>query len=496
MTRRTLGASAFWRMSETIGNEVVSFVAFTLLARLLAPDDFGAVALAGAVMVLLQVALYHGSTESLIQLPGYEPRHAHAALAANARLGAALAALGALAAWPMALWLGRPEFAHILWALLPSLLVRSLCSPMLAALRRQMDFRAIAIRTMAGVSVGGVVALLLAHAGAGPWSLVAQQWTSELVGFAVLAFTSPVKPWRAKWDRAALDDLLPVAMPVMGAQLTTTAARRLDTLAIGSHLGDHAVGIYFMVYRLVFAVQMVTQHALGELSLVVLSKVAGPAAAPAQRAPAVLAVLQLALVPIGVAFGLLTLLGPLLVPLLFGEAWREAAQPLVVMAAFAPAGALVGIVGSALVAGGHAHAFKRLSIGVALVQLIAIAVAARWGLLAVAWAVGLAQLAALPVALAQLARLTGIRGADMLRALTPVTLVYGLALGVAMLGVADTPLLVVADAAAFVGLMGGLAALVLRRPWRLVAGAVSKAQPGDAAADGTAGPTTPATERA
>jgi hypothetical protein len=106
------------------------------------------------------------------------------------------------------------------------------------------------------------------------------------------------------------------------------------------------------------------------------------------------------------------------------------------------------------------------------VQLLAIAVSARWGLLAVAWAIGLAQLVALPVALAQLGRLSGIAPAAMARALAPVSAVYLLALGVTLVGPADRPMLAVADAIAFVATMLVLAALLLRRPWRFVSGAV------------------------
>lgn len=464
----SLGSSAFWRLTETVGNELVSFLAFVFLARMLTPHDFGAVALAGSIMVLLQAVLYHGCTDALVQLPSCEPRHARAALAANFRLASALVAAGAAIAWPLALLLERPEFAHLLWALLPSLWLRSLCAPMLAALRRGMDFRSIALRTLLGVLVGGLAALTLGHLGAGAWALVAQQWTSEVVGFAVLAIASPLKPWSGCWNRSALDELLPVALPVTGAQLSNQAARRLDTLAVEWHLGHQAVGIYFLVARLVFAVQMVTQHGLGDVALVVLSRASGR---PQVRNALVLQVLRLSALACTVAFGLLALLAGELVPLLFGPSWQEAAAPLAALAALAPAGSMVALVGVALVAAGDARSFQRLSIGLAVVQLAVIMVSAAWGLWAVAVAIGAAQCAALPVALHVLHRSLGVSRRRLLQAIGGPLLLYGgaamAAISVAAPGGAWSSNWLAA--ALFVLLMGAGGVWLGRTPWRDVA---------------------------
>ncbi len=489
MTRPTsLGTSTFWRISETLGNEFVSFGVFVMLARLLAPADFGSVALAGAIMVLMQAVLYHGSTDSLIQLAGCERRHSAAALAANLRLAAAMVLVAAVAAWPIALLLDRPEFAHILWTLLPSLLLRSLCAPMLAALRRQMDFRSIALRTLLGVAAGGLIAMVMAHSGFGAWSLVAQQWIGELVGFAVLTIASPVKPWSARWDRRSLDELLPVALPVMGAQLSNNAARRLDTFAVETQLGHQAVGIYFMAYRLVLAVQMVTQHGLGDVSLVVLSRHAGDAAA---RNAAVLRLLGLAMLPTGLAFGLLALLAPCLLPLLFGSAWAAAVDPVMVLAALAPAGALVALMGVSLVAAGQAQAFKRLSIGTSLAQLAMIFAAAPWGLVAVSFAIGAAQLLAVPLAAAVLRRSLGITAGELLRSLAPMTLLYAVSLVVGAWSVGSVSAgwpSVVFGSAAFAVLMLGIGLVMARPAWRALSGSwhqASTAVPGSSASFGS-----------
>jgi O-antigen/teichoic acid export membrane protein len=466
VSQKKVAASAIWRATETAGTEAVAFGVFTLLAHLLAPEDFGAVALAGSILTMLQGLLYHGFTEALIQRAVVSDAHHRTALAANFVFAALLVALGLAAAWPLGWVFGRPEFPYVFAALVPSLLLRGLSSPMLAALRRDMDFRSIAIRTLLGVLIGGGIAVWMAHRGVGYWALVAQQWSVEVVGFVVLAAASPSKPWRLRWHTASLRELLPVALPVMGAQFLSNAARRLDTVALGVFMPNRAIGIYFMVYRLVFAAQMVTQHGLSEVAMVVLSSINTDAE---RYRRGLLRALRLMTYLCACGFGLLAVAGPWLVPLLFGAAWQPATAPLRILAALSTGGAVVSIAGVILVASGHATTFSRLAIGTAFLQLVAVGISARWGLVAVAWAAGLAQCAAVIPALMLLARHYQLTWSSLVAELLPIGLTFGLALGTAYeLNTLREPWVAhTAGTGAFIAIMGIGALVLLRRDRRI-----------------------------
>ena len=424
-----VASSALWRAIETAGTELVAFIVFTTLARLLVPDDFGAVALAGSIMTMLQGLVYHGFTEALIQKADVTDAHHRAVLAANLSLAALLVGLGLLAAWPIGWLLGRGEFPIIFCALLPSLLFRSMSSPMLASLRRELDFRAIAIRTLLGVCVGGVMAVMLARQGAGYWALVVQQWSAELVGFVVLARVSPCKPWRLRWNMPALRELVPVALPVAGAALLSVAARRMDTVVLALFLPNSAVGIYFFVYRLVFAAQMVTQHGMSEVAMVVLSSINKDAE---RYRSALLRAMRLMSFVCACAFGLLAVAGPWIVPFVFSNTWAPATEPLRVMAAMSVGGAVVSVAGVTLVASGYAAAYSRLVVGSAFAQLLAVAVTARYGLVAVAWGVGIAQCLSIIPALRMLSKHYDLPVLRLAQQVLPTLLLFAAAMGVAL----------------------------------------------------------------
>jgi O-antigen/teichoic acid export membrane protein len=427
-TRRRITASVIWRGIEAGGNELIAFGVFTVMARLLAPEHFGAVALAGSILTLMQVVLYNGFTEALIQHPNPSDAHHQTVSLANLVFAAALGCLGVALAWPLGALLGRPDFPLIFCAFLPSLLLRGLSSPMLAALRRELDFRSIALRTLLGVVIGGGVAIVLARHGAGHWALVAQQWSYELVSFSVLAFASPKKPWQLRWNGVALKDLLPVALPVMGANLCSNAARRLDTVALGLFLADREVGIYFLVYRLVYAAQLVTQHGLNDVAIVVLANMNTD---DERYRRGLLQTLRLSSFVCCCGFGLLAVVGPWLLPIVFGADWEPAAKPLQVLAALSTGGAVVSVAGVVLVAGGRAKSFGQLATFAAVFQLAAVFAAARWGLESVAWAAGLAQVAMILPAMIVVGRSYRLPLAKVAAELLPVAVIFVLSLGAA-----------------------------------------------------------------
>ena len=462
-----VASSALWRAIETAGTELVAFIVFTTLARLLAPDDFGAVALAGSIMTMLQGLVYHGFTEALIQRADVTDAHHRAVLAANLSLAAVLVAFGLLVAWPIGWVLGRSEFPIIFSALLPSLLFRSMSSPMLASLRRELDFRAIAIRTLMGVCVGGVMAVILAQRGVGFWALVVQQWSAELVGFAVLVRVSPCKPWSLRWNMAALRELIPVALPVAGAALLSVAARRMDTIVLALFLPNRAVGIYFFVYRLVFAAQMVTQHGMSEVAMVVLSSINREAE---RYRVALLRAMRLMSFVCACAFGLLATAGPWIVPFVFSDTWAPAAEPLRVMAALSVGGAVVSVAGVTLVASGYAAAYSRLVVGSALAQLLAVALTARYGLVTVAWGVGIAQCLSMIPALRMLSKYYELPVLRLVQQILPTLLLFGVGMALALwLGrMGDAWYVELRAVLAFCAVMG-LGALLLLRKEREIA---------------------------
>ena len=460
--RARVTRSALWRAVEMAGSEGLSFLIFLVMARLLVPEEFGVVAIAGAIVQVAAVVLHRGLPDALIQASKLDDEQIRSALTLSILAASAMTLVIVVAAWPLGWLLGRDHFPAIMVALAPVLVLQGAMLPLHAILRRRFEFRAIAVRTLAATSIGGAVAIVLAHRDWGPWALVAQQWLSTVIGALLVYKFSPVRPWPLRISRDAVEPLLDVARPVLVGGFLMHSTRRFDAVALGLFVTDHEVGLYFLVARLVFSVQLLTTYSIGDLGLVVLSRLQ---AEPAKLAAAVRRAFRLTAYTCLLCFGGLMIAAPSLVPLLFGEEWSDAVVPLQAMAALSAFGALATVATQVLVAVGAADDAGRISARSSLLQLVAIFGGAALGLMPMVVALGVVQAVMLWPALKHIGERTRLDRATVLRDLVPIVAGWLLALAAGW-GVSSAQLtgiaLQVLPGLAFAGVMLGCG-LVWRR---------------------------------
>lgn len=419
--------SAAWRALEMAGSEGLSFLIFLATARLLVPEEFGVVAIAGAIVQVAAVVLHRGLPDALIQAPHLDDDQIRSALTLSILGAGAMTLVIVAAAWPLGWLLGRDHFPAILAALAPVLLLHGATLPIHAILRRRFEFRAIAMRTLAATAIGGLVAIVLADRDAGAWALVAQQWVAMLIGAVLIFRFSPIRPWPLRLSRDAIEPLLDVARPVLVGGFLMQSTRRFDAVALGLFVTDHEVGLYFLVARLVLSVQLLTTHSIGELGLVVLSRMRGD---PEKLAAAIRRAFRLTAYACLLCFGGLMVIAASLVPLLFGSEWIDAIRPLQVMAALSAFGALATVATQVLVAVGAATEAGQISARSSFLQLLAIFGGAALGLMPMVIALGAVQALMLWPALARIAERTRLERATVVRDLAPIVGAWLVALAI------------------------------------------------------------------
>ena len=82
-SKARLISSSFWSSLEKGSLEVVSFVVFLVLARLLQPEDYGAVALALVFVTLMSTISTLGVSAALVQIEELDDRHLSSAFWAS-----------------------------------------------------------------------------------------------------------------------------------------------------------------------------------------------------------------------------------------------------------------------------------------------------------------------------------------------------------------------------------------------------------------------------
>lgn len=390
----------FWRVVEVIGSEILAFGAFVLLARLLMPDHFGVVSQATLFILSAQLLLQQGLPEALVQKQDIGEAHVDSCFWANLALGACAALLLTLVAPLVAFLLAEPLLSPVLMALSPTLILLAASRIILARLRRAFRFEGFMALNVAATLAGALAAVGLAAGGYGVWSLVAQQWTYATVGLIAGCLV-------AKWTPSLRFDINHVremwafsSFTVLEAFLAF-CARRLDLLILAVFWSAHEVGFYFLANRLLFSAGMLTYYSISHLGLPFLARLVSDEEAYREAIYRTMRLVSLACLPslIGLA-----LVAPLFVPVLFGDVWTKSVAPFQALAAFSIFYAFVLMGGQVLISAGHARDAMILSAVAMVLFLIAVSLAAPFGIVWAAISGGLANMLVLPIYGLQLKR--------------------------------------------------------------------------------------------
>ena len=427
-----------WTMGAFGANRLLVFASTLVLARLLAPEDFGIVAAGLTLVLYLEVALDLGLGAAVVyeQETGIS-RRVQTAFTVTITVATALTVLGMVLAPLLADFFRASNETTLFRAIFLSILLRGAGQVPDALLRRDLRFVArSATDTARGVVRLGVT-VGLAFAGAGPWAIVGGLLASDVTGTTLVWALARFRP-TFTLDRAALKVLLGFGGSVVLLKALDAVATDIDYLVVGRILGLTALGHYTIAYR------------LPELLLLnvfwVFSSVAFPIYAavrsskPRDFGGAVLHALRLVtLYSLPVAVGL-ALLSRDTVLVLFGDKWAPAVLPMTLLALTAIPMSLGYASGDVFPAIGRPGLLLAFNVPMSAVLVVCLIAAAPYGITAVA-AAHLGVTTVYGIARVLLAnRIVGTTLAGSVRAMRP-----GLAAAAGVLLVAG-PVRLLADA--------------------------------------------------
>lgn len=401
---RRVGRSLMWVVSEKGGVTVLSLVTIALLSRLLGPDLMGVAAL-GLTLVQILIAVVSGPLHNAI-VQRKDAQHADFATAfwMATGMGVLLAGAGFALAPLVSRAFGDPRVGPIYAWMGLSLIAAGSEAGLAAQLRRQMRFRALAVRTMVSRIGGAVVAVGMAYAGFGVWSLVAQQLAAVSLGSCLLALAVPRLPGLV-FSTASARALARYAAPLLGAAVLSNLQARILVLFVGQVFGTTTLGYVHVAQRAIQALQDFAGSAFQQLALPLLARHQEDRAALANGFRRATALLSAAVLPLFV--GLATV-APEVITLAFGPAWQPAVLPMQLLAISVALGFVRQPAGVVFQAAGRPH-YNLIAVAIAFaVTLLGLFTVGRLGL---GWALAVLvvrPLCTLPVGARMLRRLTDL----------------------------------------------------------------------------------------
>jgi O-antigen/teichoic acid export membrane protein len=263
-TARRAGSAFVWQAAQMVGTKAIFLLRTLALARLLAPADFGLLAIAFVAVETLLVLTNLGLVPALVQHPA--PTRAQFDSAWTAGLARALGVtLVVIAAAPVvALLFDEPGAAGLirLAALRP--LIEASGSIKIAEATRQLDFRRLALVRLPDAVVNTVVAIALARA-FGPWAMVAGSLAGALVTAVLSYVAAPHRP-RLTFDWRASAPLLRFGRWIFLIAIISMLGRAALQATISRQLSVADLGLYSLAARLAFLPYEVGSELLGAVA--------------------------------------------------------------------------------------------------------------------------------------------------------------------------------------------------------------------------------------
>ena len=248
------------------------FVINMILARLLAPDQFGLMALVMAAIAFFETLTEVGIRQSIVQnKKGDTVEFLNVAWWFSAVRGVALYVVGFLAAPWVAQFYGEPALVPLLRVAFLNMLFLGLTNPSLYVLEKRLQFGRYVWIMQGSATLGTVLCLLIAIMAPSVWALVAGVVTQGFLKCLGSFLFCPVHI-ELHLNRDSLNELFRFSRRMIGLPILTYLFLQADILLMGRMLDKDTVGLYFMALTLCSIPRILFSRIAGPMVLPVLAE--------------------------------------------------------------------------------------------------------------------------------------------------------------------------------------------------------------------------------
>lgn len=198
-----LVASFSYKFIERVGVKLTALVINIVLARLLAPELFGTIAIVMVLVELFRVFVLGGLNTALIQTERIQVKDYSTVFWMSFSV-ATVCYIGLFVASPyLAAYYNDLQLSLIIRVLALDLFIGAFNSVQIALLSRDMKFKAQMVGSLTATIIAGVIGIGMAMVGFGIWALVVYQLLSQIMTCLTFSFAARWVPkFEFSWKRA------------------------------------------------------------------------------------------------------------------------------------------------------------------------------------------------------------------------------------------------------------------------------------------------------
>jgi O-antigen/teichoic acid export membrane protein len=396
--------SGFWVFSLRVVQLIFSFARITILARVLAPHDFGLLGIALLTMTSLETFSQTGFQQALIQKKENIESYLDVAWTVLLLRGLLLFMLLFFIAPYAASFFNTPEAMPIIRVIAFSLLLQALTNIGVIYFQKELEFNKQFLYQISGLIADFTIAVLAALILKSVWALVFGLLAGNAVRCLVSYFIHPYRPHLSRnFEKAK--EIFGYGKWILGASILTFLLSQGDDVFVGKIIGVSALGFYQIAYRFSNMPAVEISHVISQVTFPAYSKLQDSLD---KLKRAYLKVTQLSAFlsfPIG---GLIIILAPEFTAIFLGEKWMPMIPALRILTIYGVLRAIGATTGTVFMAVGRPEIMTKIKVG----QLILLAIliypfSMRWGIVGTALAVTAHALIFNPVAVYMVLKTVG-----------------------------------------------------------------------------------------
>jgi len=370
-----------WRALANWSSQLFSWASLLVLVRVLAPSDFGIVAMCAVLYAHLRFVSEFGIPITVVTLRTLTDDDLAQLNAVGVLLGLTAFALACALAWPVAIFFKTPKLVPVVIVMCAGLVMQGSRSVPEGLLIKDMRFKLLSLLDACRDLTSAIVTVVLALLGFGYWALVLGNLTATVVRSTAILLYRPFRYARPNFQRVRKS--LVFSWHVFMAILSWSTYSTLDNIIAGRVLGQAALGLYGMAWTVA---NTPLEKVVSLVTTIVPSYLASVQKEPAALRRYLSTLTEaIALITFPATIGM-ALVTREAVPLILGKKWNGAIVPLEVLCVYAAFRSVVALLPKMLTAVGNARFVMRLETSALVLMGTSFYIGSHWGINGIAFA--------------------------------------------------------------------------------------------------------------
>lgn len=261
-----------WSALERFATQGVSFLIQLVLARLLMPEDYGAIAMLAIFLQVAQVFIDSGFANALIKKIDCKDIDYSTVFYYNLAISVAVYFLFWGIAPLVATFYNLPLLKEVMRVISITLIINALCIVQRTQLVKAVDFKTQTKVSLSSVVVSGFIGIAMAYKGFGVWSLCGQSIICSLMQWLLYSYYVRWNP-ALSFSKQSFREMFNFGSKLLGASLISVIYNNIYTIVIGKRFDSTTLGLYSRADQFATFPSTNVGQIIARVTLPVLSKI-------------------------------------------------------------------------------------------------------------------------------------------------------------------------------------------------------------------------------